>query len=98
MLQKKFFKTKDEADVTFEYSSEGAESAALVCELNGWQPIPMKFNKKKGVFRTKIRMPKNGEFQFRYLIDGENWANDTSADAYLPNEFGDQNSVVSTIA
>ena len=98
MVKKKFFKTKDEADVTFEYAQDGIESAALVCEFNDWQPITMKANKKTGVFRTKIRMPKGGEFQFRYLVDGETWVNDGEADAYVPNEFGEQNGVVSTIA
>ena len=95
MLKKRFFKTKDEVEVTFELAHEGADQVALVCEANGWDPIEMK-QVKGGAFRTKVRLPKDGEFQFRYFIDSENWVNDEAADAYVPNEHGSENSVVVT--
>ncbi|VAW31235.1 hypothetical protein MNBD_CHLOROFLEXI01-5371 [hydrothermal vent metagenome] len=97
MLKKKFFKTKDECEVTFEVNVEDAKNVALVCEHNGWEPIQMK-QSKKGPFRTKIRLPKEGQFQFRYLVDGQTWHNDKTADTYLPNEHGGENSVISTVA
>ena len=97
MLQKKYFKTKDEVEVTFELDANGAENVALVCEHNGWEPIQMK-QTKKGPFRTKIRLPKEGQFQFRYLVDEQNWQNDEAADAYWANEHGGENSVISTVA
>lgn len=97
MITKKYFKTLDECDVTFAYTNESASEVALVCELNGWDPVTMKQASKAGSpFKVKIRMPKNGEFQFRYFVDGSYWANDEDADAYRPNEFGDTNSVVNT--
>ena len=34
--------------------------------------------------------------QHRYLVDGQMWANDEAADAYAPNEFGSDNSIVNT--
>ena len=68
----------------------------MVCENNDWEPVTMKQAKKAGPFKVKIRLPKNGEFQFRYFVDDSYWANDESADAYWPNEFGDTNSVVNT--
>jgi 1,4-alpha-glucan branching enzyme len=98
MLKKKYFKTKDECEVTFEYDAEGAKTVALVSELNGWDPIKMSKRKKDGAFTTKVRFPKNGEYQFRYLVDGENWDNDSEADAYVANEHGSENSIVSTVA
>ena len=97
MIAKKFFKTKDECDVVFEYTNENAGEVALVGEFNDWEPIAMKQAKKAGSpFRVKVRMPKNGEYQFRYYVDGSYWANDEAADAYWPNEFGDTNGVVNT--
>lgn len=95
MLKKKFFKTKDECEVTFEISVENAKQVALVSEHNGWEPIQMK-QLKKGPFQTKIRMPKAGQFQFRYLVDGTDWQNDDAADAYWANEHGSDNSVIFT--
>jgi 1,4-alpha-glucan branching enzyme len=97
MISKKFFKTKDECEVTFEYNNEGASEVTVVGDFNGWEPVPMKRAKKTGSpFRTKVRMPKGGEYQFRYHVDGNYWANDEDADAYWPNEFGETNSVVNT--
>ncbi|MCP4417484.1 MAG: 1,4-alpha-glucan branching protein [Chloroflexi bacterium] len=96
MLKKKFFKTIDECEVTFEVTVEAANSVALVCEHNGWEPIQMK-QAKKGPFRTKIRLPKEGQFQFRYLVDGQQWHNDKTADAFWGNEHGSENSVISTV-
>ena len=48
--------------------------------------------------KFRIRLPKGGEFEFRYLIDGDNWINDNEADTYRENEHGSENGVVSTIA
>ena len=95
MLSKRNFKAKDEVEITFENDANGASEVALVSEITNWEPVEMK--KYRGVWRTKVRAPKNGEFQFRYLVDGSNWANDEAADAYVPNNVtGDNNSVVKT--
>jgi 1,4-alpha-glucan branching enzyme len=96
MINKRYFKTKDECEVTFEFDADAAETVSLVSEANGWQPVEMKKRKKDGVFFTKVRLPKTGDFQFRYLVDGQSWANDSAADAYVRNEFGSENSVVKT--
>ncbi|WP_105199862.1 MULTISPECIES: isoamylase early set domain-containing protein [unclassified Pseudoalteromonas] len=96
MLKKRFFKTKEEAEVTFEYMHPDAEAVALVAEFNQWQPLAMQYSKKDQLFRTKLRLPKNSEFHFRYLINDEQWDNDHQADAYVANDFGTDNSVVST--
>jgi 1,4-alpha-glucan branching enzyme len=97
MLKKKFFKTKDECEVTFELTTEDANQADLVCEVNGWQPVPMK-KAKQGPFRAKMRFPKDERFQFRYLVDGTRWINDTDADEYAANGMGDANGVLDTAA
>lgn len=96
MLTKKFFKTKDEVEVTFEFNRSDVTTAALVVDFNDWQVIEMKFNKKTQSFKTKLRLPKGGIFHFRYLLNTTEWENDYQADQYLPNEFGSENSVVVT--
>ena len=95
MVKKRFFKTRDECEVAFELVPSAAEQVALVCEANGWEPIEMKRN-RKGTFRTKLRLPKQCRFQFRYLIDEATWVNDEAADAYWPNAFGGENGVLDT--
>ncbi|TYK66117.1 isoamylase early set domain-containing protein [Colwellia echini] len=96
MLTKKFFKTKDEAEVTFEFNRGDVTNAALVADFNDWQAVEMKYNKKTQTFKTKVRLPKGEAFHFRYLLNNSEWENDDKADQYLPNEFGSENSVVQT--
>jgi hypothetical protein len=45
-----------------------------------------------------VRVPKEGQFQFRYLINGETWENDEAADAYWANGYDADNSVVFTFS
>jgi len=97
MVKKKFFKTNEECEVTFEINNTDANDVTLVGEFNGWAPVTMK-STKNGPFRTKVRLPKDGRYQFRYLVDGQTWLNDEAADAYWPNEHGTDNSVVFTFS
>ncbi|WP_338364557.1 isoamylase early set domain-containing protein [uncultured Pseudoalteromonas sp.] len=96
MLNKRFFKTKNEAEVTFEFTHPDAQQVSLLGEFTDWQPVPMKLNKKEGVFKCKQRLPVDQQFHFRYLINGNIWDNDHQADDYLPNSFGTENSIVDT--
>jgi 1,4-alpha-glucan branching enzyme len=96
MLKKRYFKTKDVVEITFEHADEQAAQVVLVTEANEWEPVKMTRRKKDGVFYTKLRLPKDSEFQFRYLVDDQSWVNDSAADAYVANEYGGQNAVVAT--
>jgi len=95
MLKKKYFKTKSEVEVTFELRNDDAEKAELVCEANGWEPIDMK-RTKDGSFRTRVRLPKDGRFQFRYLVNDNTWIDEEEADSFCMNEFGGRNSILVT--
>lgn len=95
MIKKRFFKTIDECEVTFKVEADDADDVALYIESNDWEPISMK-KLKSGPFKATLRLPLDEEIQFRYLIDGSNWENDETADAYVANEYGSENSVVIT--
>lgn len=96
MLKKKFFKTKDQAEVTFEFARADIDSVSLVADFNDWKPVNMTYVKKDKVFRARVRLPKDDVFYFRYLLDDSEWENDYQADAYIPNPFGSDDSVLST--
>ena len=55
--------------------------------------MPMK-GLKNGDFTTTVDLDPGQEYQFRYLIDEEVWENDTGADRYTPNPFGDGDNCV----
>ncbi|MFA0250324.1 isoamylase early set domain-containing protein [Vibrio sp. 10N.261.45.A4] len=97
MINKRFFKTKDEVEVTFELEAQEANSVSIVADFLDWKATPMKKLAKGKVYKFKIRLPKDGEFQFRYLVDDQQWVNDANADRYIPNEFGEDNCLVSTV-
>ncbi|CAM2770664.1 isoamylase early set domain-containing protein [Vibrio mytili] len=96
MLKKRFFKTKDEVEVTFELDKQQWKSVKIAGDFNDWQPEPMKLVKTSGQFKFKTRLPKEQNIQFRYLLDESDWENDPQADAYVPNGLGSDNSVVCT--
>lgn len=95
MVKKRFFKTREDCEVAFEFGPAEAARVALVCDSNGWEPIEMK-KAKSGAFRTTLRLPRGRRFQFRYLLDRTTWANDESADSYCRNEFGGENGILDT--
>lgn len=95
MLKKRFFKTKNECEVTFEYAGD-ADKVVVVYDANDWQPVEMKKNKTG--FSVKVRLPMDGRYQYLYLVNGEQWVTDPAADSYEPNEFGGNNAVVETYA
>lgn len=96
MINKRFFKTKDEVEVTFELDATNVESAVLMADFLDWQPTPMKKVAKTKSFKYKTRLPKDSEFQFRYLVNESEWVNDAQADQYVPNGFGADNCIVKT--
>jgi hypothetical protein len=97
MINKKFFKTKDEVEVTFELEVPDVPSkVSIVADFLDWRPKPMKKVAKTSVYKFKTRLPKNGEFQFRYLLGDDVWMNDSNADKYISNGLGEDNCLVST--
>ena len=98
-IKKRYLKSKPICKVTFRISEEVGKSAGtayVVGEFNNWNffSTPMK-KLKKGAFTATLDLEKGKEYQFRYLLDKNNWQNDGDADKFVPTPFGDsQNSVV----
>lgn len=85
--------------VTFKLTKEeakNAENVRLVGDFNDWDlsSIPMK-KLKNGSFSSTVELAKDSEYQFRYLLDDQEWENDWNADAYVTSPISfDDNSVV----
>jgi 1,4-alpha-glucan branching enzyme len=85
--------------VTFELpSSMWAERVTLVGDFNNWDTTrdEMQQSRHNGNWRISLVLPKGREYQFRYLVNGQDWQNDWHADKYARNKFGTDNSVVTT--
>jgi 1,4-alpha-glucan branching enzyme len=96
MLKKTFSKTGETCRVTFIVPPEvDAQEVHLCGEFNDWNETshPLK-RRKDGRFTTTLTLETGHSYRFRYLLDNERWENDFTADAYVPNEFGSDDSVV----
>ncbi len=96
MLKKTYVKSGKSCRVTFELpAAVNAQSACLCGEFNDWEPSahPMK-RRKDGSFALTLGLPSGQEYRYRFLLDDDRWENDWAADAYTPNEFGADDSVV----
>jgi 1,4-alpha-glucan branching enzyme len=97
-LHKHLLKSKKSCAVTFSLPKEaanGSEDVKVLGDFNKWDPskaIAMK--SAKGGFEASVNLRPGQEYQFRYLINGEQWENDWQADKYVPSPYGVENSVV----
>ena len=94
MLTKKYTQDRKKCRVTFKLPEEvGGDKVQLYGEFNDWVGQDMK-KQKTGNFSLSITLPAGRKYQFRYLLDGNHWENDPQADAYVPNPYGTEDSVL----
>lgn len=71
-----------------------AETVAVLGDFNNWQEGVILTKQKDGSFKTAVELEKGRSYEYRFLINGEQWENDWAAQAYVPTPFGTFNSVV----
>jgi 1,4-alpha-glucan branching enzyme len=91
---------KGSASVTFTLDpGVGAQTAAVCGEWNDWSAdADVMRRDAEGGFSVTVDLEAGRAYRFRYLLDGQRWDNDWAADAYLPNGFGGDDSVVDLTA
>src|SRR3989304_733364 len=96
MLEKKYTKKGQVCSVTFALPEAiEADSICLVGEFNDWDAAVTPMTRSEdGIFRAKLELETGRAYQFRYLINGGQWQNDSEADGYVPNGYGEDNSLV----
>ncbi len=91
-------KARDESGtvaVTFSLPmAVGARRAAICGEWNDWSPDRDVMDQVEEGFIRTIHLEGGRSYRFRYLLDGIRWENDLTADGYVPNGYGSDNSVV----
>ena len=99
-IQKKILKSKPVCKVTFRIPPEIGENyktASVVGDFNSWNHKKHRMTKlkKDGSFSIILDLETGKEYQFRYLLDGKEWSNDSQADKHVTTHFGDsENSVL----
>jgi 1,4-alpha-glucan branching enzyme len=99
MFKKRFLKSgKVKVEFTLpDAIAAEAETAYLVGDFNDWDEATTPMDRlKSGKFKITLELEPNRDYQFRYLINGNQWHNDWDADRYVANPFSGDNSVVNT--
>ncbi|MFC1657482.1 isoamylase early set domain-containing protein [Candidatus Moduliflexota bacterium] len=95
---KRYLKTRPACRVTFRLpaaAAPGAGEVSILGDFTGWSLSPVAMRRLKcGDFSVTIELAAGREYRYRYLLDGEQWENDWSADRYDPNEFGGEDSIL----
>jgi 1,4-alpha-glucan branching enzyme len=81
---------KNSYKVTFEVPAEVEANQAQVCgEFNDWSATATPMTRRKdGSFAETITLEAGQRYRYRYLVDGNRWENDWTADDYVANECG----------
>lgn len=100
-IKKQFLKSKDVCKVTWtvdKKTANGASSISLSGSFNDWSLSANPLTKlKSGDFKLVLELPKNNDYEFRYLMDGETWMNDTEADHFVDNQVSNESNCVLTL-
>lgn len=99
-LKKQPLKSKPVCKVTFNLDSDladGAKKVSILGDFNNWDPKETSMRKlKNGSFTKTVDLEVGKDYQFRYLVDGTKWINDTEADKYVHSGVAsEENGVVS---
>lgn len=83
--------------VTFSMPSAiWADTIHLVGDFNNWSKTATPLRLSDAGWMVSLVLPEGEAYQYRYLVNGEEWHNDWHADGYRRNEFGGDSSVVIT--
>jgi len=82
--------------VTFVLDRPDAETVCVAGDFTAWRTSRPMRRSEDGTWRVGVELRSGCEYGFRYLVDGVHWVNDPSADKYVPNPYGSENSVVVT--
>lgn len=95
MIKKQYLKSRPVCKVTFQLPSiMDAETIKLAGDFNNWSATPME-QLKDGRFKTVVELEQGRDYQFRYLVNDQEWMNEEEADSYVSTPFNSENSVLS---
>ncbi|HEX2575616.1 MAG TPA: isoamylase early set domain-containing protein [Aquihabitans sp.] len=73
----------------------GASSGSVVGDFNDWQPGATPLERgEDGSLTAVVELDSGHSHRFRYLLDDGRWENDPAADAYIENDHGGSDSVL----
>ena len=100
MIAKVFTQTEKGPRVSVSFtlpSSTWADAIYLVGDFNDWNRTACLMQRDHdGRWSITLELEQGRCYQYRYLMDGNDWLTDNQADASVSNLYGSHNSVVVT--
>ncbi len=101
MIKKQYVKSRQVYKTTFRLAKNElpekyeVETAHLVGDFNDWdrESMPMEYL-KNGDFKVSLDLEPGEKYEFRYLLNSEEWFNEWEADEYILGGFGEDNCVL----
>lgn len=80
--------------VVFVYHDDTALRVALAGDFNGWtEPFALRRD-TEGLWKTEIKTPKAGRYQYKFIVDETRWIEDPSNGVKTPDGYGAMNSIL----
>ena len=79
--------------VTMTFEAPYAKAVSLMGDFNGWNEKKHPMMKGKHGMWKKIIMVPPGQYEYRFLVDGQ-WRNDPANDQICANCFGGTNNIM----
>ena len=70
----------------------GKHEVYLAGDFNNWSESATPMKEKSGVYEVTINL-KNGEYAYKYIVDGQ-WIVDESSEEFVDDGFGGRNSLL----
>ena len=82
------------ASIKLVYFSKTAATVSVVGSFNGWErEIQLQPREDSGYWVTQVTVPP-GEYSYAFMIDGNVRVADPTANSFMEDDYGSQNSVV----
>jgi hypothetical protein len=86
--------TADTVYVRFQVAAPAARNVAVAGSFNGWDAATLPLRRvADGSWEATIALPV-GEHRYQFVVDGQRWIPDPSAQAQVDDGFGGTNSVI----
>lgn len=96
MIRRKRLAEHNQSQITFVLPADYPHlPISVVGEFNGWNPTAHPLHPQRdGTYSTTVTLDNGRRYAFRYLSSSGEWFNEGMADAFEPNGFGRDNSIL----
>ncbi len=85
----------ENACLVFRYHHDTALSVALAGDFNDWNPSQFALTRQQnGIWRTEITMLPPGSYQYKFVVNGQQWLDDPNNGLKLSDGHGGYNSLL----